>query len=140
MGNFTFSEMFRSETATKQGIDNTPPIGVIGNINRLMVLAEEVRALIGSRMSIKSGYRCKELNKAVKGEPTSLHIEGLAIDFIPLDVSLIEAFNKIKNSSIQFEEVILEPGWIHIALPKPKREKLKAVTSSDGKRMYLEVK
>lgn len=44
---------------------------------------EEIRAEWGQPIIINSGYRCPEHNKAVGGEPLSVHLFGLALDVSP---------------------------------------------------------
>ena len=41
---------------------------------------ESIRTAWGKPMAINSGYRCPEWNRAVGGEPLSVHMFGLAAD------------------------------------------------------------
>ena len=72
--NFTMQEFTRSETAEKLGIQNVP-----GSRERLAIvnlctkLLQTLRDAYGKPMTINSGYRCPELNKAVGGVPNSQH-------------------------------------------------------------------
>ncbi len=78
---FDSDELTRSETATRRGIDNTPTPETAA---RLEVLAEKlldpVRELWGAPLTVNSGYRCPELNRAVGGAATSQHLLGEAAD------------------------------------------------------------
>ncbi len=47
---------------------------------KLIVLAEELREILGKPLVITSGYRCPEHNRAVGGVPDSAHTKGLALD------------------------------------------------------------
>ena len=119
---FTIEELCRSQVAVCLGIDNEPKReDIIANLKRLAFhTLEAVRLLNGSEpITITSGYRCKELNKAVGGVATSQHQNGCAADFV---VGSAEEnrrlFQKIKSSgSVPFDQLILEPkaGWIHIS-------------------------
>lgn len=119
---FTIEELCRSQVAVCLGIDNEPKReDIIANLKRLAFhTLEAVRLLNDNKpITITSGYRCKELNRAVGGVATSQHQNGCAADFV---VGSAEGnrrlFDKIKSSgSVPFDQLILEPkaGWIHIS-------------------------
>lgn len=119
---FTIEELCRSQVAVCLGIDNEPKRDdIIANLKRLAFhTLEAVRLLNGNKpITITSGYRCKELNRAVGGVATSQHQCGCAADLV---VGSAEdnrrLFDKIKSSgSVPFDQLILEPkaGWIHIS-------------------------
>ena len=79
--NFSLSELTKSETAIRKDIDNTPSNEVLSNLTTLcnMVL-QKVRDSHGV-VTITSGYRSPELNKAIGGSTTSDHCKGCAADF-----------------------------------------------------------
>jgi zinc D-Ala-D-Ala carboxypeptidase len=120
--NFSLEELVASETATRCGINNTPPDRLLDN---LMVLArglERVReALGGLPIHINSGYRCERLNSSIGGAGNSRHVQGLAADIVcprygePLAVCLA-----IAASGIRTDQIIHEFGkWCHVAFPAP---------------------
>ena len=119
---FTIEELCRSQVAVCLGIDNEPKReDIIANLKRLAFhTLEAVRLLNGNKpITITSGYRSKELNRAVGGVATSQHQCGCAADLV---VGSAEEnrrlFQKIKSSgSVPFDQLILEPkaGWIHIS-------------------------
>lgn len=47
---------------------------------RLVRAVQQIRDLAGVSVTINSGYRCSEHNKAVGGEPNSEHMTGRAAD------------------------------------------------------------
>lgn len=111
---FSLEELIATQ---HRGIDNTPAPEVIENLRHLAVTLEEVRDLLGP-LHINSGYRSAELNKAVGGQPTSQHCQGLAADFIAPRFSLQEATRRIRAQHIVFDQLIYEFGaWIHISRP-----------------------
>ena len=119
---FTIEELCRSQVAVCLGIDNEPKReDIIANLKRLAFhTLEAVRLLNDNKpIIITSGYRCKELNKAVGGVATSQHQNGCAADFIVGSAEENRGlFDKIKSSgSVPFDQLILEPkaGWIHIS-------------------------
>ena len=128
---FGLQEFTVSETAARQGIDNTPSPEVVENLKRLAAMLEEVRMLLGVPLHITSGYRSPELNKAIGGSKTSVHCHGLAADFIAAHLPIIEACEMIAASDLVFDQLIYEHTWIHLGLAdiKPRRQVL---TLRDG--------
>lgn len=125
---FKLWEFVTSQTATRHGINNTPPEAVI---NRLRFLCEEIldpaRQAVGP-LRISSGYRCPALNRAVGGSTTSAHMQGYAADVIPLAASKLEFAHWVR-ANCKFDQIILEygtrsnPSWIHVSGdPKGRRQ------------------
>ena len=127
MSYFTISELCKSDVAESKHIDNHPTPEVVDNLELLIDTMNLIRERWGSPIKITSGYRCEELNKAVKGSKTSSHIKGLACDFVPLKGKKSALFKLIKgmiqNGDIVVSQLIWEfgnkkePNWIHLALP-----------------------
>lgn len=116
--NFTLDEMTRSQTATRQGINNMPDAQSLINLVYTAQMMEEVReACNGHAVHVSSGYRCKELNTRIGGSATSHHMTGLAVDFtIPKFGTVEEVAERIQAAGIQYAQLIIEFGrWIHIA-------------------------
>ena len=85
-------------------------------LTRLAQFCERVRKILGVPMNITSGVRCPKLNKKVGGVETSDHIKLLAVDFVPSKIKLKTAFDKIRNSTLDYKQIILEKNtWIHIS-------------------------
>nr|AOE13324.1 peptidase, M15A family [uncultured bacterium] len=128
---FTLAELSHSNTATRLDIDNTPLAEEIANLEILAEGLEQVRTKLDSRpILISSGFRCLELNRALKSKDTSYHTVGLAADFTSTYGNVQEVMRAIADSSIQFDQLILEFGkWIHIAFPKqgekPRRQMMR---------------
>jgi len=80
-------------------------------------------------ITVKSAYRCKDLNVAIKGSKDSQHCKFEAIDFEVFGrregEKLYEVFKWIwKESKIPFGQLIWELNeWIHISLGEPYRMK-----------------
>jgi len=127
---FTLAELTRSGAAERLGIDNTPGPAEIDNLRRLATTAlEPVRALLGVRLGINSGYRNEAVNKAAGSTAKrSAHLDGRAADTVPRGLDLQVAFDKIRASDIPYDQVILEPTWIHIGIAaegvKPRKQAL----------------
>lgn len=72
----------KSSTATKLGINNEIPAGLMPNARFLYNHYHLITAKLGfPDIYITSGYRCPQLNKAVGGVPGSKHCRCLAFDF-----------------------------------------------------------
>ena len=142
------SELTRSDSAKRNGIDNTPTAEHLENFKLLAEkVFEPIRAHFGVPIHISSGYRSKALNDFIKGSLSSQHCKGQAID-IDMDGSNGEVTNRmvfdfIKNK-LDFDQLIWEfgtdfnPDWVHVSYTKGKnrKQKLKAVRTN-GKTSYL---
>lgn len=127
---FTLEELTASDTAARLGIDNTP--GPVERAN-LVVLAnklEVVRLILGAPLIISSGYRCLALNRKLRSDDTSAHVQGLGADFTcpgfgtPLEIALRLAS---RRDEIGFDQLIHEFGrWVHVGfrLKDPRGELL----------------
>lgn len=69
---FSLDEMCQSDTATRLGIDNTPPAEVINNLRRLCEdVLEPLRASLREaagkpvQVFVSSGYRCEALERVL---------------------------------------------------------------------------
>lgn len=79
--NFSLDEMCASLTAKIRGINNEPGPKEIENLRTLCAkVLQQARDDYGKPMHINSGYRSKELNKAVGGKANSYHLRGQAAD------------------------------------------------------------
>jgi zinc D-Ala-D-Ala carboxypeptidase len=135
--NFSLTELVYSETAERNGIDNTPPPEIMENLRRLARGLESVRALLGAPLEISSAYRCAALNKAVGGSSASAHVQGLAADFAcPAFGSPLEIAQAIQRSGLEFDQCILEYGrWLHLSFSDAPRRRL--LTIYDEEEGYL---
>ena len=126
---FNLNEFTASETATRKGIDNTPPAVVTERLRMLAATLEQVRSLLGNNsIRISSGYRCLALNRAIGSGDLSAHVLGYAVDFTcPKFGTPKEVANKIAESAIKFDQLIYEGTWIHLSVdPRNRREVLTA--------------
>jgi hypothetical protein len=146
----SLSEVTRSDSAKRHGIDNTPTAEHLENFKLLAEkVFEPIRAHFGVPIHISSGYRSKALNDLVKGSLSSQHCKGEAID-IDMDGSSNGVTNKMIfefiKEKLDFDQLIWEfgsdsnPDWVHVSYTKGKnrKQKLKAVRSG-GKTTYLPI-
>jgi len=116
--NFTIEELTASETAARNGWDNTPGPSELANLKRLADLLEQVRALLGKPVLVNSAYRGKQVNDAVGSKDTSQHRIGCAADIRVPGMTPDQVVRKIIASGINFDQVICEFwSWTHISVP-----------------------
>jgi hypothetical protein len=115
---FTLEELSFSEAAARLGLDNTPGLGVVANLGLVAAVMERIRTLLGNNpIVVHSGYRSPEVNQAVGGAVTSAHCHGLACDFVcPAFGTPAEVALTILKSDVEFDQLILEYGWVHVGL------------------------
>ena len=120
---FSLYEMIRSETAARQGIDNTPPENLVPKLRDICVqVLEPVRQHFGVPIRPNSGYRSPALNEAVGGSKKSQHGKGEAVDFEVPGVSNYDLAAWIRDQLI-YDQLILEcytpgipgSGWVHVS-------------------------
>lgn len=131
---FTLAEMTVSESAARQGIDNTPNAKTLANLSRLCTFLEHVRLLFGQPILVSSGYRSVELNQAIGGSRTSVHMQGLAADINVVGVTPSVLAQRIADSPLMFDQLILEyDQWVHLGLSTaPERRQLLTIRRGTG--------
>jgi zinc D-Ala-D-Ala carboxypeptidase len=143
---FALSEFTRSESAKREGLDNTPTPEHLENLKTLCEkVLEPIRLRFGS-INISSGYRGKMLNHFIGGSVSSDHCVGRAAD-IDMDdsgtgVTNTEIFNYIKDN-LDYDQLIWEfgtkekPDWVHVGYRgKDNRKQTLRATKVNGKSHY----
>ena len=129
MGNyryFTLAELIKSNKAKEKSIDNTPSFEIVEHLSELVgTVLDPLRAAYGMPIRVSSGYRCPDLNRAVSGSATSVHMIGYAADlqvggsFTKFRDFVVEWFRK---TGTKFDQILLESDkrtgakWIHVGL------------------------
>lgn len=135
---FTLDEMVFSQTASRMGISNDPPIEVVANLKRTAAGLELVRILLNAcPIHVNSGYRSPQVNAEVGSKSTSQHLTGQAADITcPSFGSPERIMMEIVNSSIEYDQCILEfSNWVHISFSdKPRKQAL--IIDHKGTRAY----
>ncbi|WAX06388.1 hypothetical protein BF10P1_00016 [Bacteroides phage BF10P1] len=115
---FTLKELTRSATAEAKGIDNTPTPEVEKNLTLLVEnVLDPLRKLSGKPITVNSGYRCPELNKAVGGSKTSDHVKGFAADITGGSKEENERLFYLIKYNFNFKQLINEKNfsWVHVS-------------------------
>ena len=124
---FALKEFVKSNTAARLGINNNPSEDVKKNIELLVEkILDPLRESFGKPIIVTSGYRCKELNKAVGGAAKSQHMSGEAADIRTVEDSKRankELFNLIIELGLPFDQLINEHDydWVHVSYGKRNR-------------------
>ncbi|MDH8700779.1 zinc D-Ala-D-Ala carboxypeptidase [Dysgonomonadaceae bacterium PH5-43] len=112
--NFTLEEMTRSSSAAKLGIRNVPTVQQIENLRLLCKhLLQPLRDGYGKPLNISSGFRCRSLNEAVGGSPTSDHLHGLAADIATSNPMALFAW--VCRLNLPFDQAIIGKGYLHLS-------------------------
>jgi len=135
---FKLSEMEKSMTATRLGIENKAGSGEIKNLTDLCYeVLEPVRAKFDKPITITSGYRSEALCEAIGSKKTSQHTKGEAVDFEIIGESNLAVALWLTNNT-DFDQCILEyytgeqnSGWIHVSYKEGSNRK--QVLTFDGK-------
>ncbi len=116
---FSIAEMAKSDTAERLGINNRIPKEVLPNVQNLITkVLDPLRAHYGKPITVNSGYRCPELNKAVGGSATSDHLQGRAADITGGSRAENEKlFDLIQALGLPFDQLIDEKdfSWVHVS-------------------------
>lgn len=140
--NLSLREVTKSITAERLGINNVPDKEDIANLIDIAThVFQPLRDHFDVPIAVSSGFRCKELNKAVGGSKTSEHMVGRALD-LDADthggVTNKEVFEFIKKN-LEFNQLIWEfgndenPEWVHVSYHKGNNKKRVLRAMRDGK-------
>ena len=145
--NFALSELERSATADRKGINNCCHSDEVReNLKALCEnVLQPVREHFGKPVNINSGYRSPALNKATKGaSKTSQHSKGEAADIEIAGVSNHHLAEYIRLN-LHFDQLILEnhtkgdpsSGWVHVSYCQHKaRKQVLTAIFKNGKPTY----
>jgi putative chitinase len=103
-------------TVTNQKIDNTPSKEVVEVLRTTAFYMEKVREILGNvAITINSGYRSPDVNRAVGGTSNSSHTYGYAVDFTAYGHTPLTISNILSKSNLKFDQLIYEKTWVHIS-------------------------
>ena len=144
--NFSLSELTKSQTALRNGLDNKPSTEEIVALTVLCNnILQPIRDKYGS-FTPNSGFRTVELCELVGSSAKSQHAKGEAAD---IEVAGIDNYKLaewiVKN--LDFDQLILEfyiendpnSGWVHCSAKTPPEEGRKQILQAkkiEGKTVY----
>ena len=140
ISNFVWmSEVVKSNTATRKGIDNCPNEL---QMDRIKALAEMVfdplRSWVGGQVKINSGFRSEKLNRAIGGSKNSQHManNGAAFDIDDTfgNATNAQMFHYIKDF-LSCDQLIWEfgddknPSWVHVSYASPSVNRMQVLVA-----------
>ena len=145
--NFTLSELTKSDTAIRKGINNNPSPEQIEKLKLLCEnILQPVRDHFG-RVKVTSGFRSVELCEAIGSSARSQHAKAEAADFECIGVDNAELSDWI-HKNLPYDQLILEfytpgepnSGWIHCSyIEGTRRASYLHAFKSEGKTKYKPV-
>ena len=142
--NFTLSELIKSDTAIRKGINNNPNAEQIEKLKALCEnILQPVRDHFG-RVKVTSGFRSVDLCLAIGSSSNSQHAKAEAADFECVGVDNAELADWIKDN-LPYDQLIVEyytpgepnSGWIHCSyIPDQPRASYLWAYRSEGKTKY----
>lgn len=127
--NFSLSELTKSQTALRMGINNEPTPGDLYNLHLLCDnILQPLREHYGRPVTISSGYRSEDLCVAIGSSRKSQHAKGQAADFEVMGMDNKEVAEWIRDV-LDFDQLILEfyedgepnSGWVHCSYAEDNR-------------------
>lgn len=124
--NFTLAELTASETAERNGLDNTPDATALANLQRLAEFLETIKTALGGKpVMINSAYRGPAVNAHVGGSKSSQHMIGCAADIRIPGMNPDQVCRAIIEADLPFDQLIREfydpakaaGGWTHVSVP-----------------------
>lgn len=115
---FTIAELCKSTTADRLGINNRCKQEHVVNLTALVNnVLDHLREWYGKPIRVNSGYRCPDLNKAVKGSSTSQHMSGQAADIDTGDRQQNKLLFDYIRKNLPYDQLIDESNfaWVHVS-------------------------
>ena len=145
----SLTEVTKSQTASRLGIDNNPTPEHLANLKLLAEnIFEPIREHFGKPISVSSGYRSAILNKNTPGSAkNSQHSVGEALDLDQdssgTGITNKQVFDFIKDN-LNFDQLIFEhgtdsnPDWVHVSYSstEEQRKSILRCKSINGKPSY----
>ena len=142
--NFSLSELIKSDTAIRLGIDNNPNADQIEKLKALCEnILQPVRDHFG-RVKVTSGFRSVELCTAIGSSVNSQHAKAEAADFEVMGTDNAELADWI-NKNLDYDQLILEfytpgipdSGWVHVSYKtEGNRKSVLTAMKENGKTVY----
>ena len=145
--NFTLSELIKSDTAIRMGINNNPSAEQIEKLKALCEnILQPVRDHFG-RVKVTSCFRSVDLCLAIKSSANSQHAKAEAADCEVMGTDNAELADWIPKN-LPSDQLILEfytpgepnSGWIHCSyIPEQPRKQFLHAFKKEGRTKYAPV-
>ena len=118
MKDFTIAELCKSTTAVSLGIKYRCIQEHLIALNALVVyVLDPLRTWWGKPITVNSGYRCPELNAAVKESKSSQHMKREAADIDTGDRQQNKLLFEYIRKNLPYDQLIDESNfaWVHVS-------------------------
>lgn len=117
--NFSFYELTNTSHIALIEKNREYGAGLKDNLNLLGLLLQDIRDVVGKPVTVSSGVRCPELNKAVGGSKDSRHQKGLAADIQVSGIKAQAVFDIIRKAKLPLLQKAIIEGvkgkeWVHV--------------------------
>lgn len=136
---FTLAELTASNTAHRLGLDNTPAQELLPRLVLTAEMLERIRSTLGVPITVTSGYRAPEVNRAVGGVTSSDHAQGHAADIVAPGYGTPYQIAKLLAplvSTLSIGQLILEgvkgKQWVHVSTRTPEKTANRVITITDA--------
>ena len=143
--NFTLSEMTKSDTALRLGLENEPDEQQLAALQTLCEkVLQPIRDYFGMGVKVNSALRTLPVNRAIGSSDNSHHVRGMAADIEIPSIPNAELAEWIVEN-LDFTQVILEfytpgirdSGWVHVSyVPEDLRKQVLTAMKENGKTVY----
>jgi hypothetical protein len=135
---FTLAELTASNKARALGLDNTPAPELLPRLILLAEMLERIRSTLNVPITVTSGYRSPQVNRAVGGVTSSDHIQGHAADILAPrygTASDVATMLAPLVSVLGIGQLILEgiggKQWVHVSTHAPEKSINRVLTITD---------
>ena len=136
---FTLAELTASNKAQRLGLDNTPPQELMPRLMLTAEMLERIRSTLNVPITVTSGYRGPDVNRAVGGVTSSDHTQGHAADIVApgygTPYQIAKALAPLV-SVLGIGQLILEgvkgKQWVHVSTRVPEKVVNRVITITDA--------
>ncbi len=136
---FTLAELTASSKAQQLGLDNTPPPELMPRLVLTAEMLERIRSTLDAPITVTSGYRGPDVNRAVGGVSSSDHTRGHAADIVAptygTPYQIAKALAPLV-SVLGIGQLILEgvkgKQWVHVSTRVPEKVVNRVITITDA--------
>jgi len=115
--NFSLKELTQSQTALRNGLDNTPDEQQIDNLQNICEkILQPLREFYNLPVKVTSGFRSEQLATMIGSKPTSQHCKGEAVDFEIPGIDNKDEFTFDQLILEYYNDTDINSGWIHVSL------------------------
>lgn len=136
---FTLAELTASNKALQLGLDNTPPQELMPRLMLTAEMLERIRSTLNVPITVTSGYRGPDVNRAVGGVSSSDHTQGHAADIVAPGYGTPYQIAKTLAplvSVLGIGQLILEgvkgKQWVHVSTRVPEKVVNRVITITDA--------